>query len=235
MNAKRPDPAKLTSTEKDALIRELRRQVAATQSEARLLRRRLGMAEQGRARADAVDRGGQELLEALRQAAAFYREVNVSAGEDRSDRERALLGQARLSYEWNILETARQEAEEALDLGTCLGDEAVRVQASLILAEAAAMLAECLEPRIAKRMPGITDLTTPLVRLASIRRCRLGMMPRPGDTSRAAPGSRKPRCMSITSRAVRAGSSRCSSSIRCCFRPSNGSSAATVLSLAWIG
>jgi LuxR family maltose regulon positive regulatory protein len=72
---------------------------------------------------------------ALRQAAAFYREVHASAGEDRSDRAYALLGQARLSYEWNILETARQEAEEALDLGTRLGDETMHVQASLILAE----------------------------------------------------------------------------------------------------
>jgi len=76
------------------------------------------------------------LLEgALRQAGAFYREVHASAGEDRSDSARALLGLARLSYEWNILETARQEAEEALDLGTRLGDETVHVQASLILAE----------------------------------------------------------------------------------------------------
>jgi LuxR family maltose regulon positive regulatory protein len=72
---------------------------------------------------------------AWRQAAAFYRQGNASAGEDRSDRARALLGLARLSYEWNILETARQEAQEALDLGTCLGDEAVHVQASLILAD----------------------------------------------------------------------------------------------------
>jgi LuxR family transcriptional regulator, maltose regulon positive regulatory protein len=72
---------------------------------------------------------------ALRQAAAFYREVNASAGEDHADRARALLGQARLSYEWNKLETARQEAEEALALSTRLGDETVYVQASLILAQ----------------------------------------------------------------------------------------------------
>ena len=40
MNAKRPDLAKLTPVEKDALIRDLRRQVAAGQSELRLLNRR---------------------------------------------------------------------------------------------------------------------------------------------------------------------------------------------------
>ena len=38
MNAKRPDLAKLTQPEKDALIRDLWRQVAAGQSEARLPR-----------------------------------------------------------------------------------------------------------------------------------------------------------------------------------------------------
>ena len=47
MNAKRPDLAKLTPPEKDALIRDLWRQVAAGQSEARVLRRRLGIAEAG--------------------------------------------------------------------------------------------------------------------------------------------------------------------------------------------
>ena len=71
MNGKRRDPTKLSSAEKDALIRELRRQLAASQSEARLLRRRLGTAERERARADAfsADQDGAGLLEALRQAA----------------------------------------------------------------------------------------------------------------------------------------------------------------------
>src|SRR5262245_39159641 len=51
-------------------------------------------------------------------------------------------------------------------------------------------------------------------------------MARPGGTSRAAPGSRKPRCMSITSRAVRPGSRRWQLSIRCwrAFRLSSGGS-----------
>jgi hypothetical protein len=46
MTDKRPDLAKLSPAEKDALIRDLWRQVAAGQSEARLLKRRLGMAQQ---------------------------------------------------------------------------------------------------------------------------------------------------------------------------------------------
>ena len=63
MNAKRPDLAKLTPVEKDALIRDLWRQVAAGQSEARLLKRRLGMAEPSGDRSESV------LLGKLRDAA----------------------------------------------------------------------------------------------------------------------------------------------------------------------
>ena len=63
MNAKRPDLAKLSPAEKDALIRDLWRQVAAGQSEARVLRRRLGIAEQ------ASETGESALLERLREAA----------------------------------------------------------------------------------------------------------------------------------------------------------------------
>lgn len=61
MNAKRPDLAKLGASEKDALIRDLWRQVAAGQSEARLLRRRLGIAE------EASEKGESALLERLRE------------------------------------------------------------------------------------------------------------------------------------------------------------------------
>jgi hypothetical protein len=51
------------SDDKEALIRDLRRQLAAAQSEARLLRRRLGLAEEQRERVE-----GSALREALRQA-----------------------------------------------------------------------------------------------------------------------------------------------------------------------
>ncbi|MBL6615911.1 MAG: hypothetical protein ISP49_09815 [Reyranella sp.] len=73
MNGKRPDLAKLTPPEKDALIRDLWRQVAAGQSEARLLRRRLGIAEQ------ASEKGESALLEKLREAAP-RRPVEPPAG-----------------------------------------------------------------------------------------------------------------------------------------------------------
>ena len=73
MNAKRPDLARLTPAEKDALIRDLWRQMAAGQSEARLLRRRLGLAEQ------ASEKGESGLLERLREAAP-RRPVEPPAG-----------------------------------------------------------------------------------------------------------------------------------------------------------
>jgi hypothetical protein len=72
MNDKRPDLAKLTPAEKDALIRDLWRQVAAGQSEARVLRRRLGMAEE-------ASEKGNALLERLREAAP-RRPVEPPAG-----------------------------------------------------------------------------------------------------------------------------------------------------------
>ena len=73
MNAKRPDLAKLTPPEKDALIRDLWRQVAVGQSEARLLRRRLGVAE------EESGKGQSALLEKLREAAP-RRPVRPAAG-----------------------------------------------------------------------------------------------------------------------------------------------------------
>jgi len=71
MSGRQPDPGELTAEQKDALIRELRRQVAAAQSEARLLRRRLGLAEQERARSEGATGkpADHTLLEALRKAA----------------------------------------------------------------------------------------------------------------------------------------------------------------------
>jgi len=71
---------------------------------------------------------------ALHQAAELYRAAKASAGEDLFDTSQAQLGLARLSYEWNLLEEAWQEAQEALDLGTQIGDETLQVQAALVLA-----------------------------------------------------------------------------------------------------
>lgn len=70
----------------------------------------------------------------LHQAAELYSGVLASAGEDLSDRGKALLGLARVSYEWNDLATAEQQAGEARELGQSVADEALQCQASLILA-----------------------------------------------------------------------------------------------------
>src|SRR4051812_34487722 len=61
--SKGPDLGKLSPDQKDALIRDLRRELAAAQSEARLLKRRLGQAPAARPAADGA------LLERLRAAA----------------------------------------------------------------------------------------------------------------------------------------------------------------------
>ena len=96
----------------------------------------------------------------LHQAAELYRAALATAGEGladtgqalldlarlridnnpittsfMTDKGQALLGLARLSYEWNDLAAAEQEAQEALDLGTCLADETLQVHASLVLAD----------------------------------------------------------------------------------------------------
>ena len=73
MNDKRPDLDELSPEQKDALIRDLRRQVAAGQSEVRLLKRRLGeapvdRAPQGQAPQDR-EPSGSALLDKLRAAA----------------------------------------------------------------------------------------------------------------------------------------------------------------------
>jgi len=70
----------------------------------------------------------------LHQAAELYREVLTTAGEDLFDKGKALLGLARLSYEWNALEVAQQEANEAFELGARLAEQTLQAQASLVLA-----------------------------------------------------------------------------------------------------
>jgi LuxR family maltose regulon positive regulatory protein len=71
----------------------------------------------------------------LHQAEQLYRAALATAGEDLADKGQALLGLARLSYEWNDLAAAEQEAQEALELGTRLADEPLQVHASLVLAD----------------------------------------------------------------------------------------------------
>jgi LuxR family transcriptional regulator, maltose regulon positive regulatory protein len=75
-----------------------------------------------------------QLQGALRQAAELYRAVEA-ATEDLPKAGRAQLGLAQLSYGWNELERASQEAQRALAVGTQLADEILQAQASLLLAE----------------------------------------------------------------------------------------------------
>lgn len=70
----------------------------------------------------------------LRQAAELFRAGYAAAGEDFPHRGKALLGLAQISYEWNLLDTATQKAQEALEIGVYLGDEELQVKASLVLA-----------------------------------------------------------------------------------------------------
>ena len=58
----------------------------------------------------------------------------AGAEDDLSDRGKALLGLAALSYEWNDLTKAEREARESCEIGRCLAHEALVIRASLILA-----------------------------------------------------------------------------------------------------
>jgi LuxR family maltose regulon positive regulatory protein len=70
----------------------------------------------------------------LRQSDQLYRQVLATAGNDLSDRIRALLNLAALAYEWNELDRAEQEVTQALDLGRQLEGEDMVTPASLLLA-----------------------------------------------------------------------------------------------------
>ena len=79
MSEQQPDPGALSAQEKTALIADLRRQLAAAQSENRLLRRRLGDAER------TADSSEGSLREQLRKAAprrrsGTPREVSMTLG-----------------------------------------------------------------------------------------------------------------------------------------------------------
>jgi len=63
----------------------------------------------------------------LHQAAELFRRVLETVGDDRLDRGLALAGLATLSYEWNELTAAEQEAQEAYALSQNLGDELLLV------------------------------------------------------------------------------------------------------------
>jgi len=71
---------------------------------------------------------------ALHQAAEVYRAVNTLSSMDLHDRGNALLSLAGLSYEWNALDVAEQEARTAYELGERIADEPLQVRAGLALA-----------------------------------------------------------------------------------------------------
>jgi LuxR family maltose regulon positive regulatory protein len=75
----------------------------------------------------------------LHQAAELYSQMlQLSRNqEDHSDMGQALLGLAQISYEWNQVETAERQAQEALDLSLQRADTELQVRASLLLARIA--------------------------------------------------------------------------------------------------
>lgn len=73
----------------------------------------------------------------LRQASALFQGVLDGAREDRADRDWALLGLATCAYAWNDMETADRQAQQALDLGSELGDMLMQAHATLIAAQVA--------------------------------------------------------------------------------------------------
>ncbi|MDQ2904143.1 MAG: hypothetical protein M3Y81_11385, partial [Chloroflexota bacterium] len=71
----------------------------------------------------------------LHLAARHSREMLVSARQeqDYDDIGDAQLGLAQISYEWNDLAAAQQQATEALEMGQRLANEEVQVEATLVL------------------------------------------------------------------------------------------------------
>jgi LuxR family maltose regulon positive regulatory protein len=73
----------------------------------------------------------------LHQAAAHMRQTLAEAREqgDRDDVAHAQLGLMQLSYEWNALEAAEQQAREAFEIGEQLADDEFQAEATLMLAQ----------------------------------------------------------------------------------------------------
>jgi len=73
----------------------------------------------------------------LHQAAALMRQTLAEARQqgDRDDVVHAQIGLMQLSYEWNALEAAEQQAREAFEIGEQLADDEFQAQAALMLAQ----------------------------------------------------------------------------------------------------
>ncbi|HLY30111.1 MAG TPA: LuxR C-terminal-related transcriptional regulator, partial [Ktedonobacterales bacterium] len=70
----------------------------------------------------------------LYKADELYHRIVASADDSLDDRGRALLGLARIAYEWNDLASAEQNAQEAGEIGSHLGDDMMEAEAALLLA-----------------------------------------------------------------------------------------------------
>ncbi len=78
----------------------------------------------------------------LHQAERFYQQILAEAAEDPGDTASALIGLAKLSYEWNTLQEAEQQLIQALDIckrhvndiGKYHAEQVILVPASLVLA-----------------------------------------------------------------------------------------------------
>ncbi|HKD77256.1 MAG TPA: hypothetical protein VKB76_17260, partial [Ktedonobacterales bacterium] len=86
-------------------------------------------------RASLITLGDIAILQGeLHQAAELYRRVIATAGDDIFDKGRSLLGLAHLSYEWDALDVAEEQARESLAIGPCFADDRSMIAASLLLA-----------------------------------------------------------------------------------------------------
>jgi LuxR family maltose regulon positive regulatory protein len=79
----------------------------------------------------------------LRQAAQFYRQVLTETEQAPMDKDQALIRQGRaliglsiVELEWNALETAKQSASQAFEIGQRQADEDLIIHSTLVLAQA---------------------------------------------------------------------------------------------------
>lgn len=81
----------------------------------------------------------------LHLAGEHYRQVLYEAEADLFDRGKALLGLSLLAYQWNDLENAAKQAQDALEIAQRLHDEKLQGQAELALARIFYVLGEAEE------------------------------------------------------------------------------------------
>jgi LuxR family maltose regulon positive regulatory protein len=122
----------------------------------------------------------------LQLAAEYYRQA-LSEGRAANQickSSQALLGLAKIAYEWNDLTAAEQQAQEAYELGEYLSDEKCQAQAQILLARiqhARGETASALK-RLTGQLARLSPLRLPTVyREVQCEQARLQLMP--GDLS----------------------------------------------------